>query len=551
MSEAASPALATAPSRRRSRRRQRGKSRGKVLWITLGAVAVAGTGLFFGARIWLKSYLQSDKFRVWMSGEISQRLNAEVSLESIRWQDSSALVGSFNALGSPESPFAKVEARDIRATINAGGLWDRVWQVDDVAIARVFLDLSNQTPRVPAPAASSSGTGGDGGSSGFFASFLPNRTVVKGINVEQVALSWKGAGHSVEARGIGMHVKPSERNELFLASGRGGTLDLDVLPKSQVKLVNFEASLQGSEITLEQLNAEAAGADISAEGTVLTGDTPSLDLKGNFEGLDLARCIPDDWLKRLKGKAGGEVRLKGDPRNFDRMNWSGKIMVREGMLEGLPLLHVIAKKTRNEAFIRLLLKEAGTDFVRTPDGGWLLDRIVVDAPGLLRLKGTASAAADRTLNGELLLGIVPGTLRYLAGAEQSVFLPLDQLVVTDRERKQLGAGDAGLLWTRLQLRGTLDNPKEDLADRLAKAWFNATVDEVMNMSMEGAIKAAETASKMAGEAAGTVLEKAPGVLEDGMKTGTDLLQKGVQGSGDLLQKGMNGGLKAVEGLIPR
>jgi hypothetical protein len=211
---------------------------------------------------------------------------------------------------------------------------------------------------------------------------------------------------------------------------------------------------------------------------------------------------------------------------------------------------VIARKTRNESFIRLSLREARTDFTRTAESGWVLEKMMVDAPGLLRMKGSASVAPDGKLFGELLLGVVPGTLRYLAGAEQQVFLPLNQLVVTQRERALFNAEDSGLLWTRLQLRGTLDHPQEDLAERLARAWFNATVDEVLNMSVDGAIKAAEAASKAAAEAAGTVIEKAPDLINNGFKTGTELLQKGVEGSGDLLQKGVDGGLKTIEGLIP-
>lgn len=549
MSEAASPVLTTTAASRRSRRRKRGQSPWKKVWIVMAATALLVAGLLFGARIWLKNYLQSDKFRVWISGEISKRLNADVNLDSIRWQDSSANVGLFAAEGSPDSPFTKIDARDIRATVNAGAVWDRVWQVDEVKIARVFVDFSDAAPRPSTPAVAAAGSE-FGTSSGFLSSFLPNRTVVKGINVDQLGFIWKGASHSAEARGIGIHIKPAEQNEFFLASGHDGTLDLDVLPNVSVKLRDFEASLQGDEISLDEFTAEAAGADITAEGTVLTGEAPLLNLKGTVRGLDIAKCVPEDWLKRLKGKVGGDVRVSGDPRHFEGLTWQGTAALHNGLLEGLPLLEVIARKTRNESFIRLLLKEARTDFTRTKDGGWLLEKMIVDAPGLLRMKGRASAAADRTLHGDVLLGIVPGTLRYLAGAEQQVFLPLEKLLVSREERAMLNPEDSGLLWTRLQLRGTLDHPQEDLADRLAKAWFNATVDEVLNMSMEGAVKAAETASRAAAEAAGTVLEKAPDLLENGVRTGTDILGKGVEGGSDLINKGVEGGLKTIEGLIP-
>ncbi len=543
MTDTASTAAETAPRRSRRRRKSGGWSKG---WTALTIVLVLAAGLFFGASIWIKSYLQSDKFRVWISGEISRKLNAEVQLEGIKWQDSSASAGTFTATGSAESPFSRVEARDLRATINTGAIWDRVWQVDEVKIARLFLDISSTSARAAAPASAHGDSSADSSSGGFFSSLLPNRTLVKGIEVDQLAFLWKNSARSAEGNGIGVHIKPAETNAFFLASGHGGTLTLSMLPNEPVKLRHFEASLQGDEFTLDELSAEAAGADISTEGTLITGDRPSLDLKGTVSALDLARVLPDDWLKRLHGKAGGDIRVTGNPNDFDRLSWRGTARLNDGLLEGLPLLYIIARKTRNETFIRFKLKEARTDFTRTADGGWLLEKLMVDAPGLLRLKGSASAAPDGALQGELLLGIVPGTLRYLAGAEQSIFLPLDQLLVTPRERALVTADDSGLRWTRLRLRGTLENPQEDLADRLAKAWFNATVDEVMNMSMEGAVKAAEAASKLATEAAGTVLDNAPAVLESGIKSGTDLLE----GGAGLLEKGVEGGLKSLEGLIP-
>jgi hypothetical protein len=538
-----------APASRRSRRRRHRAASPARFWRIGGVVLVCIAGLFMGIKLWIKSYLQSDKFRHWISGEMAQRLHADVHMDRIEWQDSTASVGSFTAVGEPGAVFAKLEARDLRAVINTGAVWDRVWQVDEIKVARFHADLSSTSPdstnappenSAPAPA-----------SSGFLASLLPNRTQVKGIRVDEAGFTWKGKEHSAEAVGIALNVKPSDGHEFYLASGTGGTLHLSMLPDTPVELRSLEASHQGEEIALEDFRAEAAGADVTVEGTVTTGDSPLLDLSGTVAGLDLARIEPENWLKSLQGRIGGAFHVSGDARDVERLNWRGSAHLRDGLLEGLPLLHVIARKTRNEGFIRLVLKDARTDFTRTGEGGWLLEKLTLDAPGLLRLKGNVACTADESLQGEFLLGIVPGTLRYLAGAEQQVFLPLDQLLVTNRERALITQDDAGLLWTRFKLGGTLDNPQEDISDRLAKAWFNATVDEVMNMSMEGAVKAAETASRLAGEAAGQVIEKAPDILENGLKTGTDLLQKGVENGGDLLEKGVEGGLKAVEGLIPR
>src|SRR5690606_32272100 len=51
------------------------------------------------------------------------------------------------------------------------------------------------------------------------------------------------------------------------------------------------------------------------------------------------------------------------------------------------------------------------------------------------------------------LGIAPGTLSSIPGAETDVFVP----------------GEKGLLWTDVRVTGAKDDPKEDLTERLIAA----------------------------------------------------------------------------------
>ena len=113
-----------------------------------------------------------------------------------------------------------------------------------------------------------------------------------------------------------------------------------------------------------------------------------------------------------------------------------------------------------------------------------------------------------------------------------MFLPADRFSGGAGNSGVLSADDAALLWTRFQLGGTLDSPTEDLSDRLARAWFDATVEEVAALSME----AAATVTRTAVGAAGTVLDVAPPLLEK---------------APDLLHQGVQGGLKVLDGLLPR
>ena len=60
---------------------------------------------------------------------------------------------------------------------------------------------------------------------------------------------------------------------------------------------------------------------------------------------------------------------------------------------------------------------------------------------------------EERLDGRFRLGLVPGVLARIPGAETIVFQP----------------GERGLLWTTLRVTGTIDDPEEDLTGRLIEA----------------------------------------------------------------------------------
>jgi hypothetical protein len=548
MSETADSANPTPTSRRR-RRREVHRPKGQRWLVAIAMVFITLLAAYFSLTVWLDGYLKSDRFREWISARISDRLNATARIDGVSWRGTSAFVSSFEAAGSPEASFATLTANDIRADLNAGAIWDRAWHVERVQIARASLQFPSAIPDTTDPAAAPPATTEPTDTqSGFLSSILPNRVVLGPIRTDSVSLDWKSADASATARGMTVEIKPSDDDGFVLASGTGGTVKTSFLPATPIEIEDFDASWQKGEARLDSFRASAANASINGEATVRTASNPpQLDARVWIAGLELAGVIPPDWLKRLSGTARADIRLTGNPLEAERLACSGSASLAKGLIEGLPILQIIARKTRNESFVRLVLKEARTDFTRTPDGDWLLEKLLVDSPGLLRLKGSAAVGAKETLSGSLLLGIVPGTLRYLAGAEQEVFLPIEKANLSAAERALLSAEDAGLLWTRLTLGGSLANPSEDLSDRLARAWFNATVDEVLGMSMEGAVKAAETASRAASDAASAFLEKSPEAIDKG----ADLLRKGAATGGGILQKGAESGIRAIEGLLPR
>jgi hypothetical protein len=528
----------------RSSRRNRRKSR-SAPWLWAGAgLAAIGVGAVFGIQLWVRHYLRSAEFAEKVNGAAMSAMHARSTLEDLTWQDSTVQMGRFQAQGMEGAAFHDLMVSDARAEVDIGALWDRTWRVKRMTVARMQADFSPQ--RLPASeAASENGAGGGNGADNtgngsaektpqWLRRWLPNRAEIGAVAVDRFDFDWTSKGKDVHGTGVSLVVTPNLAGEFLAIAGTGGTAGISGVGTARrtLDIRSLQATLRRDAFRLDQFQGEISKAAVRAEGTLSLTGTRDLSLTVALDQAQLSDWIPEDWLRRCSGVASVEARVRAGEADFGKFTADGKVRLKDALIQALPLLDVIAKKTRNETFLRLLVKDAVSDFTRLPDGGWRFDKLRADAPGLLRLKGSAAADGTGALNGEMLLGIVPGTLRYLAGAEQTVFLPMERAELSATERALLTSDDHGLLWTRLRLRGTLDKPSEDLSDRLAMAWFNATADQVAGLSMEAAAKAAETASGVAGK----VLDIAPPVLEK---------------APELLNQGVQGGLKVLDGLLPR
>ncbi|MEM9015970.1 MAG: hypothetical protein AAGC68_03070, partial [Verrucomicrobiota bacterium] len=125
--------------------------------------------------------------------------------------------------------------------------------------------------------------------------------------------------------------------------------------------------------------------------------------------------------------------------------------VNEAVIESVPVLQLIAEYTRNDQFKHLALSEARTDFRREGDRLELTD-LVLQSDGLVRVTGSMTMEGE-LMNGVFEVGVTPGTLRWIPGAERKVFLD---------ERD-------GFLWAPMTVTGTIAEPKEDLSGRLIAA----------------------------------------------------------------------------------
>jgi len=164
--------------------------------------------------------------------------------------------------------------------------------------------------------------------------------------------------------------------------------------------------------------------------------------------------------------------------------FKGTVILQDGRLENIPMLATVANFTQNPAFRRMPIQEMRGNFSRER-GDWRISNFFAESKGLLRIEGSAVIGREGSLRGQFQIGVTAQTLQWLPGSRERVFK-------TARD---------GYLWTDLSVGGTIENPTENLSERLATAMGT----EVIKRSSE-------------------LIKNAPGTAVEGVRDVLDILR---------------------------
>ena len=154
--------------------------------------------------------------------------------------------------------------------------------------------------------------------------------------------------------------------------------------------------------------------------------------------LELRHILSEVWQAKLGGVLEGDYEIAGRPGRAGTIK--GRLRVKSGVVQSLPVLERCAEFTHTERFRRVVLDEAA--------GEWAIEgprtrvtNIVLQSNGLIRVEG-ALLIEGQALAGDFIVGVSPETLRWLPGAQNHVFT-------------EAGIGKVpGFVWTRVRVSGT-------------------------------------------------------------------------------------------------
>ena len=452
---------------RRSRRRQ-GSPDGSTLLarVLIGMIVLTlvAAGLLYAV---VRGYLHSEGFRQLLSEKVSKAAGVSGEFTPFRWDGLAVDSDAFQAKG--EGSVRELRLDGMHTEIGLGGLRRGVWEIRETRVRRVeiAIDATAEALVTPPPLAARPVESAPAPKARK-QPWLPREVELRGLELGELVLRANLNQGPLHASGIRIGVEPAGAKHSYRVELSGGSVQPppDTLPELRLDHARF--LYQDNTVFLTSGTLEAW----SEARVAMTGEWNRLSrvfsLEADLSRLKCDEILNEDWARRMTGEISSV---------FSADNHSGKpqargnLTIHQGTLTALPVLDALAAYADTRRLRTVVLSEAQADW-RWEKDLIVLNEIVLASEGLLRIEGRLVIRGDE-LDGDFRIGLVPGTLASLPGAETHVFMP----------------GERGLLWAPLRLTGTFKRPKEDLTERLILAAglrmlkvLPESADEVINLT---------------------------------------------------------------------
>ena len=436
----------------------------------------------------LRTYLHSDKFRKFLSAEASEAAGVVGEFAPFRWDGLAVDTESFEASG--EGLVTQVRARGLHTEVGMGGLRRGVWEIRGSSVRQ--LEVSLDAARVTDQEVKAE-VERQVDKKSKRPAWLPSEAEVQGIEIRDLSINANLKQGLVTAAGMHVTAQQAGAKDSYRAEIAGGKLRV---PFSKIPELRLDQAL----VRYQDGRVFLTSAKLGAWDTGRIEGSGELDVKsrqftaeGEATGLKCEDVLGENWAKRLTG----DVHL-----NFTADNSAGfpaakgMFEISNGVLTALPVLDALAVYADTRRFRNLALSEARTDW-QWRRGEVSLTNLVLASEGLVRIEGNI-VIRGQEIDGTFRLGLAPGTLATIPGAETDVFVP----------------GERGLLWAPLRVTGTLDNPEEDLTGRMITA---AGIRMLENFP-ESSEKVLEIAESLLGGSSSKTMDEGIKILEDRSET---------------------------------
>ena len=394
-----------------------------VVAISMFVIVVVGG---FVVLLALRAYLHSDKFRGVVSDEVSGVFDADGEFAGFQWTGMAAYTDAFTADGHSGAFFSKASADSIRARVNFGAVWDRVWEITDVDVDRLNILIA---PATAAESAQSkerttqdrADAGSDSGG-GWLSAFLPKRVEVKRVGVAEMNFDYRSQSANISGRGTMLEIKPTLIPEVYRIVAQRGRISYPGQPAldlegAEIRAGNGRVVIDRAALSLFDNSSLSLNGEVNLAG----GLPPTLDLKALLRNVPAKEILPEDWVKRLKGIVEADVDITGPMPGNDSAGplWAGQARLIDGIFEAMPILDRLDEILGSSRFRRLSFNDFTVDFEHV-ESTTTLEDVYLLSSGTACLKGRAVLNKTAGPSGMYMLGVTPDVIKWLPLIKKSV-----------------------------------------------------------------------------------------------------------------------------------
>ncbi|MEI8293789.1 MAG: hypothetical protein WCG66_07330 [bacterium] len=409
--------------------RRSSESRSRIVSLFFISALTVAAAIWLG--IWVERFVHSADFSQFIAARAGEALEAEATLRPLRWNGDSALSESLTLTGRESAALDRLEAKILRAQWNWRAVLSGSWKIENIEVEEISAAFKAKPFTTPDKAGNTLSKNLPPPS--FLARWLPSRLEIGVFGVRKANIRFG----DIQSTGQALTVEPVEGG--YDIAARGGSLSIPGLPplthsQSHIRQRGGIYYLDDARFFLP------SGGSVVASGN--SGARSRLTLV--WDGVPVTALPVRDLAKYLDGTSRGEATCDAEG------HWNGKITFTGARLHDLPLLKNAASFLRDASWTNPPLQKLSADFAWS-DGNLTLTNLVVESTGLTRMEGCVRVAKGGDLSGQIQLGLDLNTLKLLPGARETIF----------------ASSRNGWYWSKVQLDGTLSNPKEDLSPRLA------------------------------------------------------------------------------------
>lgn len=466
------------------------------------------TGLIVGYNRVL-AYIHSPEFREAMSTKVGDLMGSDGEFGEFTWSGMHGENDGFIAVS--DGGMTRMEAKKLSLDVKCDFVKRDEWELRNIEVGSldVELDLTKEfnKPRVKDEAES------------FIEQWLPKKAAVYNADISRLSAKVVTEGGDYKLHDVQVSLEQMEGAGAYAATLKGGNVEMPLELLGKADLNEGKMRFMNNRLHIDKADFEVCNSGkLELEGEVdFNEETSGYVLMGALENLKCADVIPEDWKQKLQGEFAASFSIEPKKSSGDSEPViKGEIMIKDGRLTALPVLDSIAAFTLVRDFKTLNFSNFRCSFEKVGQVLKLKD-IYMHCDGLIRVEGALTIDGNK-LDGRFDLGLTPGTLSHIPGAEDKVFLP----------------GKEGMSWASVRIGGTTENVEEDLTERM----LAAAGDRMLEMV------GGEQVLKFSNQ----VVEKVPGgekVLESGksvIDAGKDVLtgeKDPIQAGSDVLQQGLN------------